>query len=221
MTSCVIMMTWNHDDLCNNDDLPPWSTWWRGLERRCLCRTESHPENMVSSFPIIVISVFFVIVIVILISIIKAGHKPVLSQPQWRQGNEKRLKEELGCQPRMALRLLLMRLMVMMLLIMLTMLLIMLKMIMSLLVSQSRVILIKNIWFLQLLHGFKMFHFVPWFQNSFCFCSTTIPSAVRKYFGLKWEFQWENSQKLFFCKGKGKGWMLDLCATLLASPYEC
>ena len=34
------------------------------------------------------------------------------------------------------------------------------------------------------------------FQNSFCFCSTTIPSAVRKIFGLKWEFQWENNQKI-------------------------
>ena len=204
MTSCVIMMTWNHDDLCNNDDLPPWSTWWRGLERRCLCRTESHPENMVSSFPIIVISVFFVIVIVILISIIKAGHKPVLSQPQWRQGNEKRLKEELGCQPRMALRLLLMRLMVMMLLIMLTMLLIMLKMIMSLLVSQSRVILIKNIWFLQLLHGFKMFHFVHWFQNSFCFCSTTIPPAVRIFFYFNGNFNGKMAKIRFLAITSGR-----------------
>ena len=44
-------------------------------------------------------------------------------------------------------------------------------------------------WFLfwwnlefKFLHGFKLFHFVPRFQNSFCFCSTTIPSAVRKIF---------------------------------------
>ena len=65
-------------------------------------------------------------------------------------------------------------------------------------VCGSRVILIEKIWFLQLLHGFKMFHFVPWFQNSFCFCSTTTPSAVRKFFGLQWEFQWENGQKSFF-----------------------
>ena len=35
-----------------------------------------------------------------------------------------------------------------------------------------------------LLHGFKMFHFVHWFQSSFCFRSTTISSAVRKFFGL-------------------------------------
>ena len=31
----------------------------------------------------------------------------------------------------------------------------------------DRVILIEKIWFLKLLHGFKMFHFIPWFQNSF------------------------------------------------------
>ena len=60
----------------------------------------------------------------------------------------------------------------------------------------ARVILIGKIWFLQLLHGFKMFHFIHWFQNSFCFRSTTIPSAVRKFFGL----QWENGQKSFFCQ---------------------
>ena len=46
----------------------------------------------------------------------------------------------------------------------------------------GRVILIQKILFYQLLHGFKLFHFVPRFQNSFCFCSTTIPSAVRKVF---------------------------------------
>ena len=43
-------------------------------------------------------------------------------------------------------------------------------------------------WFLfwwnlafQFLHGFKLFHFVHRFQNSFCFRSTTIPSAVRTF----------------------------------------
>ena len=45
-----------------------------------------------------------------------------------------------------------------------------------------RVILIQKIWFYQLLPCFKLFHFVPRFQNRFCFCSTTIPSAVRKVF---------------------------------------
>ena len=43
-------------------------------------------------------------------------------------------------------------------------------------------------WFLfwwnlafQFLHGFKLFHFVHRFQNCFCFCSTTFPSAVRTF----------------------------------------
>ena len=45
----------------------------------------------------------------------------------------------------------------------------------------NRVILIQKISFLQLLHGFKLFHFVHRFQNCFCFCSTTIPSAVRTF----------------------------------------
>ena len=33
----------------------------------------------------------------------------------------------------------------------------------------NRVILILKILFLQLLHGFKLFHLVSDFQNSFCF----------------------------------------------------
>ena len=59
---------------------------------------------------------------------------------------------------------------------------------------QFRVILILKILFLQLLHGFKLFHLVSDFQNSFCFWCTTLPSAVRKIFPLQWEFQWENGQ---------------------------
>ena len=55
-----------------------------------------------------------------------------------------------------------------------------------------RVILIQKILFLQLLHGFKLFHLVSDFQNSFCFWCTTLPSAVRKIFRLQWEFHWEN-----------------------------
>ena len=58
----------------------------------------------------------------------------------------------------------------------------------------TRVILIEKILFLQLLHGFKLFHLVSDFQNSFCFWCTTLPSAVRKIFRLQWEFQWENDQ---------------------------
>ena len=42
-----------------------------------------------------------------------------------------------------------------------------------------RVILVRKKLFLQLLHGFKLFHFVHRFQNIFCFRSTTFPSAVR------------------------------------------
>ena len=45
----------------------------------------------------------------------------------------------------------------------------------------GRVILIQKFLFLQLLHGFKLFHFVHRFQNCFCFRSTTIPSAVRTF----------------------------------------
>ena len=58
----------------------------------------------------------------------------------------------------------------------------------------SRVILILKILLLQLLHGFKLFHLVSHFQNSFCFWCTTLPSAVCKIFQLQWEFQWENDQ---------------------------
>ena len=60
--------------------------------------------------------------------------------------------------------------------------------------QNSRVILILKKLFLQLLHGFKLFHLVSHFQNSFCFWCTTLPSAVCKIFRLQWEFQWENDQ---------------------------
>ena len=56
-------------------------------------------------------------------------------------------------------------------------------------------------WFLfwwklkfQFLHGFKLFHFVHRFRNTFCFRCRTTPSAVRNFFRLQWEFQWENDQ---------------------------
>ena len=61
--------------------------------------------------------------------------------------------------------------------------------------QNTRVILIF-FWYLefQFLHGFKLFHLVSDFQNSFCFWCTTLPSAVCKIFRLQWEFQWENDQ---------------------------
>ena len=50
-------------------------------------------------------------------------------------------------------------------------------------------------WFLfwwkmefQLLHGFKLFQFVHWFQNSFCFCSRMIFYAVCSFLRFRWEF---------------------------------
>ena len=61
-------------------------------------------------------------------------------------------------------------------------------------------------WFLfwwklkfQLLHGFKLFHFVHRFWNTFWFRCRTTPSAVRNFFSttiivVQWEFQWENVQ---------------------------
>ena len=52
----------------------------------------------------------------------------------------------------------------------------------------ARVIVILKILFFQLLHGFKLFHLVSDFQNSFCFWCATLPSAVHKIFRLHWEF---------------------------------
>ena len=46
-------------------------------------------------------------------------------------------------------------------------------------------------FFLQLLYGFKLLHFVHWFQKCFCFRSTTFPSHVGT-FGIK-----ESSYRLF------------------------
>ena len=46
----------------------------------------------------------------------------------------------------------------------------------------DRVILILQILFLQLLHGFKLFQFVHRFQNAFCFRCRTTHSAVRIVF---------------------------------------
>ena len=58
----------------------------------------------------------------------------------------------------------------------------------------NRVILIWRNFKFWFLHGFKLFHLVSDFQNSFCFWCTTLPSAVRKIFRLQWEFQWVNDQ---------------------------
>ena len=44
-----------------------------------------------------------------------------------------------------------------------------------------RVILIQKIWFIQLRHGFMLFHFVHRYRNTFCFCCRTTPSAVRNF----------------------------------------
>ena len=55
-------------------------------------------------------------------------------------------------------------------------------------------------WFLfwwnlefQFLHGFKLFHLVSDFQNSFCFWCTTLPSAVRKIWAFSSFFLWDLS----------------------------
>ena len=47
-------------------------------------------------------------------------------------------------------------------------------------------------------HTCKLFHFVHWFQNSFCFCSKTFPSHGGNFFWLQWELQWENRKKKVF-----------------------
>ena len=69
----------------------------------------------------------------------------------------------------------------------------------------GRVILIQKILFLQLLHGFKLFHLVSNFQNSFCFWCTTLPSAVRKIWAFSSFFLWDLSSwwdfhRFFFMK---------------------
>ena len=47
-------------------------------------------------------------------------------------------------------------------------------------------------------HAAKLFPLLHWFQNCFCFCSTTFPSHVGTFFGLQWRYQWENGKKSFF-----------------------
>ena len=44
-----------------------------------------------------------------------------------------------------------------------------------------KMILTEKSFFLQLLHGFKLLHFVHWLQKCFCFRSTTFPSHVRTF----------------------------------------
>ena len=43
-------------------------------------------------------------------------------------------------------------------------------------------------------HVPKLFPLLHWFQNTFCFLSSSTPSHVGKFFRLQWEFQWENDQ---------------------------
>ena len=42
------------------------------------------------------------------------------------------------------------------------------------------------------MHVPKLFQLLHWFQNTFCFLSSSTPSHVGKFFWLQWEFQWEN-----------------------------
>ena len=58
----------------------------------------------------------------------------------------------------------------------------------------TRGILISQSLRYPILHAPKFCHLVHWFQNCFCFCSTTFPSHVGTIFRLQWEFQWENDQ---------------------------
>ena len=62
----------------------------------------------------------------------------------------------------------------------------------------GRTILIEKILFLQLLHGFKLFHLVSDFQNSFCFWCTTLPSAVRKIFPFPSYWAFSGAQPSFW-----------------------
>ena len=43
----------------------------------------------------------------------------------------------------------------------------------------------------QLLHGFKFFHFVHWFRNSFCFCSQMIFYVVCNFLRFKGNLHWD------------------------------
>ena len=61
-----------------------------------------------------------------------------------------------------------------------------------------RGILIQKISEFPIGHAAKLFPLLHWFQNCFCFCSTTFPSHVGNFFGLQWEYQWENGKKSFF-----------------------
>ena len=40
----------------------------------------------------------------------------------------------------------------------------------------------------------KLFPLLHWFQNTFCFLSSSTPSHVGNFFWLQWEFQWENDK---------------------------
>ena len=45
-----------------------------------------------------------------------------------------------------------------------------------------------------IVHVPKLFPLFYWFQNTFCFFSSSTPSHVGKFFRLQWEFRWENDQ---------------------------
>ena len=52
-------------------------------------------------------------------------------------------------------------------------------------ITYIMVILILNFFSFWLGHTFKLFRFVHWFQNSFCFCCRTLPFICRKNFRLQ------------------------------------
>ena len=45
-----------------------------------------------------------------------------------------------------------------------------------------------------IVHVPKLFPLLHWFQNTFCFLSSSTPSHGDSIFRLQWEFQWENDQ---------------------------
>ena len=59
----------------------------------------------------------------------------------------------------------------------------------------SRGILIQIFFFVCHGHTYKLFHFVHWFQNSFCCCSRTFPSHAGNFFGTMVDLEGENGPK--------------------------
>ena len=56
-----------------------------------------------------------------------------------------------------------------------------------------------------IVHVPKLFPLLHWFQNTFCFLSSSTPSHVGKFFRLQWEFQWENDQNKKMAKNHFSG----------------